>query len=137
VFERAPAPPPQVIYERAPACPDRCPPPAAYGWQDRHEGAGYRIERRETERSGGWRYSEQDGRGQYQAWGDAPRRRPCPPQVPEDRCLGAAGYGSGAYASSGYASGGESEWRDGSYGRVYGYSGRDASGYLVWPGKTQ
>jgi hypothetical protein len=135
VFERAPAPPPQVIYERAPACPDRCP-SAAYGWQDRQEGAHYAIERRETERAGGWRYSEHDGHGHYQAWGDAPRHRRCPPQVPENRCSGAAGYASDGYASSAYGSG-EREWRDGSYGRVYEYSGRDASGYLVWPGKTQ
>jgi hypothetical protein len=131
VFERAPAPPPQVIYERAPACPDRCPPPrAAYGWQDRSEGAGYAIERQESVREGGWRYSEQNGRAHYQAWGDAPRHRPCPPSVPENRCAGAAGYAAGAYAS------GERQWRDGSYGQVYEYSGRDASGYLVWPGKA-
>lgn len=139
VFERAPARPPQVIYERAPACPDRCPPPA-YGWQDRHEDDGYRVERHESERAGGWRYREHDGRGQYQAWGDAPRRRPCPPEVPENHCSGAAAYGSSGYASSAYASSayasGESEWRDGSYGRVAEYSGRDASGYLVWPGKA-
>ncbi len=134
VFERAPAPPPQVIYERAPACPDRCP-PAPYGWEDRSEGAGYAIERRETEHAGGWRYSEQDGRGRYEAWGDARRRHPCPPSVPEASCAGAAAYASGAHASGAYASG-EAEWRDGSYGRVYEYSGRDASGYLVWPGKT-
>ena len=131
VFERAPAPPPQVIYERAPACPDHCPRADAYGWQDREAGAGYRVERRETERAGGWRYSEHDGHAQYQAWGDAPRHRPCPPQVPEDRCSGASGYGSSAYASD------EREWQDGGYGRTYEYSGRDASGYLVWPGKTQ
>jgi hypothetical protein len=139
VFERAPAPPPQVIYERAPACPDSCPPPQNYGWQDRQAGAGYSVERRESERAGGWRYSEQDGRAQYQAWGDAPRRRPCPPQVPEDRCSGAAGYAQSGY-SSGYSSGYASDergWQDGGYGRVVEYSGRDASGYLVWPGKTQ
>jgi hypothetical protein len=126
-----------VIYERAPACPDRCPPSAAYGWEDRSEGAGYAIERRESERAGGWRYSQRDGQPpRYEAWGDAPRRRPCPPQVPENRCSGAAAYASSsAYASGAYESG-EGEWRDGSYGRVYPYSGRDAAGYLVWPGKT-
>ncbi len=31
---------------------------------------------------------------------------------------------------------GDSEWRDGSYGEVVEYAGRDAHGYLVWPGKT-
>ena len=53
----------------------------------------------------------------------------CPPPVPANRCSGGA-YATGAYAS------GEGEWRDGSYGRVYPYSGRDAAGFLVWPGKT-
>ena len=157
VFERAPAPP-QVIYERAPACPDRCPPPSPrYGYEDHAQGAGYlgagylgagyragySIERHESERSGGWRYSEQNGQGRYQAWGDARRRRPCPPSVPVASCGAAhapSGYAQGGYAQSEYASGayasGEGEWRDGSYGRVYPYSGRDAAGYLVWPGKT-
>lgn len=129
VFERAPAPPPQVIYDRGPPCPDRCP-PARYGYEDRAEGAGYSYERRESERSGGWRYSEQDGHGRYQAWGDGARRRPCPPSVPAESCAANAAYASGYYES------GEGEWRDGSYGRVYPYSGRDAGGYLVWPGKT-
>jgi len=167
VFERAPPPPPQVIYERAPsACPDRCP-PTPYGYEDRSEGAGYMAERHESERSGGWRYSEHDGQGQYQAWGDAPRRRPCPPPVPAANCsadaagyasagygrsgygqggYGQSGYGQDAYAQGAYAQGGyyassayasgEGGWRDGSYGRVYPYSGRDSGGYLVWPGKT-
>ena len=31
---------------------------------------------------------------------------------------------------------GDGVWRDGSYGAVAEYSGRDANGYLVWPGKT-
>jgi hypothetical protein len=31
---------------------------------------------------------------------------------------------------------GEHQWRDGSYGEVVQYAGRDAYGYLVWPGKT-
>ena len=128
VFERAPAPPPQVIYERAPACPDRCP-TGGYGWQDRREGGGYGVQRYESERSSGWRYSEQDGRSRYQAWGDQPqhRRGGCPPQVVEEG--GCAAAGGSAYAE------GEGEWRDGSYGRVTPYSGRDAYGFLVWPGK--
>jgi hypothetical protein len=52
----------------------------------------------------------------------------------------AQGYGQ-AYGSSqsygyeqDYRSGG-GQWQDGSYGAVSSYSGRDASGYLVWPGK--
>jgi hypothetical protein len=135
-----------VIYERAPACPDRCPPsPSPYGYQDRGEGAGYIVERHESERAGGWRYSEHDGQGRYQAWGDARPRRPCPPSVPAASCAAGAAYAGGGYASAGYAArgfassayaSGEGEWRDGSYGRVYQYSGRDAGGYLVWPGKT-
>jgi hypothetical protein len=131
IFERAPAPPPRVIYERGPACPDSCPPPGRYGWQDR-EGGGVVIERRERERAGGWRYDEENGRGHYQAWGDGRRGRRCPPRVPEGSCSSDAGYGSGAYESSAYESG---EWRDGSYGSVRAYAGRDAQGYLVWPGK--
>ncbi len=31
---------------------------------------------------------------------------------------------------------GDGEWRDGSYGQVVEYAGRNAHGYLVWPGKT-
>jgi hypothetical protein len=31
---------------------------------------------------------------------------------------------------------GDGQWRDGSYGQVVEYAGRDAQGYLVWPGKT-
>jgi hypothetical protein len=31
---------------------------------------------------------------------------------------------------------GDRQWRDGSYGHVVEYAGRDAHGYLVWPGKT-
>ena len=30
---------------------------------------------------------------------------------------------------------GDHVWRDGSYGEVYPVSGRDAFGYLIWPGK--
>lgn len=135
VFERAPAPPPQVIYDRAPPCPERCPPPRAYGWQDREEGGGVMIERRESEREGGWRYSERNGRGHYESWGDARQGRPCPPQVPEGACSGDAGYDREGYAREGYAS---EAWRDGGgYGEVEPYAGRDAYGYLVWPGKRE
>lgn len=122
IFERAPAPPPRVIYERAP-CPERCEAPGRYGWEGREQGGGVVIERRERERAGGWRYEEQNGRGHYEAWGDARRDRRCP--------RGGCERGEG-YASSGYESG---EWRDGSYGGVQAYAGRDAHGYLVWPGK--
>jgi hypothetical protein len=121
IIEHAPAPPPRVIFERAPA-----PPPVYYGREEREDGGGYAFERRETERAGGWSYSEQDGRGHYESWGDArPHRHGCPPQVVE-----AGGCAAAAYAEH------DSEWRDGSYGHVYQYSGRDAYGYLVWPGKT-
>lgn len=144
VFERAPAPPPRVIYERAPPpCPERCaPPPREYGWQDRHEGDGWQdrreehagvvVERREREESGGWRYAERNGRGFYQTWGEGRRGRPCPPQVPEGRCSGDAGFAQSAYESG--------DWGDsgyGGYGEAQPYAGRDAYGYLVWPGKTE
>jgi hypothetical protein len=121
IIEHAPAPPPRVIFERAPA-----PPPVYYGWQDRDEHGGYAFERSESERSGGWSYSEQDGHGRYERWGDVPHHhRSCPPQVVEE-----GGCAAAAYAER------NSEWRDGSDGDVYRFSGRDAYGYLVWPGKT-
>jgi len=120
IIEHAPAPPPRVIFEQAPR------PPCCR--EEGRAGGSYLYERHETERAGGWRYAEQDGQRHYESWGDVPHHHHrCPPPVGEGGCSGAAG---GAYAS------GEAEWRDGSYGRVYPYSGRDAYGYLVWPGKT-
>ncbi|HLY78667.1 MAG TPA: hypothetical protein VKQ70_04795, partial [Caulobacteraceae bacterium] len=72
--EQRPLPPPRV--ERAPPPPPVpvpvAPPPRAYARQDR----GYRDDERvqenvqERERAGGWRYSEVDGQGHYQHWGD-------------------------------------------------------------------
>jgi hypothetical protein len=106
----------------------------------------------ESERAGGWRYSEVDGQGHYQHWGDhfagepawgdrddnwrddgrrdgawrddvhgqryqaAPRYR-CPPPVPASSC----GAGPGAPVRHSDAP----------------VAGRDAAGYLTWPGKTE
>jgi hypothetical protein len=147
-IERRPAPPPEERMapppvERAPP-----PPPRAYAWQDDQDGyrhaeraqASERVQA--SERAGGWRYSEVDGRGQYQHWGDhfagepawsdrddgrwedgrgdgyrpAPRYR-CPPPVPASSC----GAGPDAPVRHSDAA----------------VAGRDQAGYLTWPGKTE
>jgi hypothetical protein len=137
------APPPPIVH--APVCPDRCPetqryvehehyaappPPAPerdYALRAQGQSGGYVYERRETEHEGGWSYSDQDGQRHYEQWGDGARGGGCPP-APDRGCGAAAGQA--AYVS------GDGQWRDGSYGAVYRYTGRDAYGYLVWPGKT-
>jgi hypothetical protein len=164
VVEVAPTPPARVYVERiappappppvyVPACPDRCPraedhqawrehhdyaeaaPPARvyerreehYGYvnappayaerEERHVEHGYAYERRETEQSSSWRSG--DGHDRYVERHEE-RRGPCPPS-PDHGCSAAAPDG---------------RWQDGSYGAVYQYSGRDAYGFLVWPGKN-
>jgi hypothetical protein len=150
-----PGPPPQAY---APPCPDRCPmsdrhdgwrqhhddaeappayghrayaetapppaysghygyitPPAGYERHEEHYGYvgqdhAYAYERRETEQSSGWRSS--DGDGHYERFDG--RRGPCPPS-PDHGCSAAG---------------------DGGYGAAHEYSGRDAYGFLVWPGKS-
>jgi hypothetical protein len=151
----APPPPPPQAY--APPCPDRCPPayehdgwrdqqaraeapalterrayaetappreysghygyltppPGAYQHHEEHYGYtsqdhAYAYERRETEQSSSWRSSD----GHYVERSDD-RRGPCPPS-PDHGCS-AAGDG---------------------YGAAHQYSGRDAYGFLVWPGKS-
>lgn len=87
------------------------------------DGGVYAYERRESEQSSGWRYSDNGAQVRSEHWrddgayDDGARPGPCP-----NNCSGSA-YQHGA-------------WRDGSYGAVSQTSGRDASGYLVWPGKT-
>lgn len=131
--ERAPPPPP------IPAPP---PPTRAYAWQDDHGGYRQDEQVQERERAGGWRYSEVDGQGRYQHWGDrvagepawsdrddsrwqdgrgagyraAPRYR-CPPPVPASSC--SAGPDAPVRHSDAAV------------------AGRDAAGYLTWPGKTE
>jgi hypothetical protein len=158
--ERVAPPPPPRAY--APPCPDRCPmsdghdgwrehhddaqappaygrrayaetaPPPAYSGRVEHYGYitsqsaptagyerheehygyqdhGYAYERRETEQSSSWRSSD----GHYAEHHDD-RRGPCPPS-PDHGCSAVA---------------------DGGYGAVQQYSGRDAYGFLVWPGKS-
>lgn len=116
-----PAPPPPAMAMAQPV-----PPPApAYAWRDQRAPVhAWRYERREEERSSGWRYSEEDGHGRFERWGDGVRRAPCP-RAPEAGCAAALRFRAG-----------ERQWRDGSYGQVYQVAGRDAYGYLVWPGKT-
>ena len=112
-------PPPPIQPPPAPARPAPAPPQPgrAYAWSDGQSGYGYR----ESERAGGWSYSEEDGRGHYAQWGDQfggqPRRwggpPRCPPPVPASACT--AGRAPPP---------------------VYRVAGRDAAGYLTWPGKT-
>jgi hypothetical protein len=116
------APPPPV------AAPGPPPPPSdrAYAWSDGQNGYGYR----QSERAGGWSYSEENGRGHYSQWGDQFGRpggwsdqdyrsdgwdgsRRCPPPVAASACT--AGQDPPP---------------------VYRVAGRDAAGYLTWPGKT-
>ncbi len=120
--------PPAAAYQ-PPPCPGGC--PAGYAWGSGQAGpaesGGYSYERTESRSDSGWTYSEQNGQGSYQSWNDAP------PPVREYR----QGYWGGGQGGPppGYADG-AGQWQDGSYGAVYPVSGRDAYGYLVWPGKT-
>jgi len=168
--ERAPVPPVEArplpplpepaaprIVERhlAPpaAAPAERPSVHAYAWQDGQTGRVYVERDEQTERAGGWRYSEQDGHGHYQHWGDhfagdpdwdahgevrhddgryddgryddgqgerhraeGPRYR-CPPPVPASSC--SAGPDAPVRHSD------------------VAVAGRDAAGYLTWPGKTE
>lgn len=136
------APVPHV--DARPSPPPPAPPPPhvhAYAWHDGD--SGYRDDERELEsqRAGGWSYSEVDGRGHYQRWGDrfdgepggegrfdgdrdhdrdhhwaeGPQR--CPPPVPASAC--AAGRDPAPRHAD------------------VAVAGRDAAGYLTWPGKTE
>jgi hypothetical protein len=125
--ERAPPP---LMSQRGPPMPATpAPQSRAYAWQDGQAGGGYSIQR--SERAGGWSYSEQDGQGRYRQWGDhfpgepghgwaghddhgqrwaeGPPRGPCPHACP----AGPRGHAE-----------------------VYETAGRDAAGFLTWPGKT-
>ena len=119
------APPP-------PPLPPAPPPPVAHAWVDHGPAIAddrYGYEARESERAGGWSYRQEDGRDRYEQWGEAPAPRgPCPPRP--DRGCSAAPSADAAFAA------GDRQWRDGSYGAVYNVAGRDAYGFLVWPGKT-
>jgi hypothetical protein len=132
----------EPAYAEAPPPHRELPPPPAYvereqyaprpGYVERErdvtmDRGGYAYERSESEQSSGWRYSDDNGQVRSEHWRDGDRdggrhddgRRDggCP-----NSCSGSA-YQQG-------------EWRDGSYGAVAQYSGRDSYGYLVWPGKT-
>ncbi|HVN01589.1 MAG TPA: hypothetical protein VMT68_15385 [Caulobacteraceae bacterium] len=137
--QSAPPPPPARPPMPPPPPPSSAPPPAppAYGWEDR-AGGGARVYR--SERSGGWSYTEENGRGHYERWGDGDggrwmdhgwgdgrrdrdgwgeRRWVCPP-VRESAC------------------GARLDGQDDPPPRFDGYAvaGRDAQGFLTWPGKT-
>jgi hypothetical protein len=107
---------------------ETAPPPAyAYREDQGEERQGYTYQRSESEHSSGWSYSEDDGQGQSQHWDDGDAHRPPPCPRADHRC--------GPAAPPPYANG-AAQWQDGSYGQVYGVSGRNAQGYLVWPGKS-
>jgi hypothetical protein len=119
-------PPPMALRPAPPVAPLRpAPPPPqpdrAYAWSDGQSGYGYSESVRQSERAGGWSYGEENGQGHYSQWGDQfggqPRRWAgpprCPPPVPASACT------AGLAPSPDY--------------RV---AGRDAAGYLTWPGKT-
>jgi hypothetical protein len=133
--DERPLPPP------LPPLPPSPPPVHAYAWQDGD--SGYRADERDQERQrvGGWSYREVDGRGRYQHWGDrfdgepggdgrhdedgdhdrdhrwaeGPHR--CPPPVPASACT--AGQSPAPHHAD------------------VAVAGRDAAGYLTWPGKTE
>ncbi|HEY2707501.1 MAG TPA: hypothetical protein VGI95_05550 [Caulobacteraceae bacterium] len=134
-------PPPVPAPVRAPR-----PAPQAYAWQDR-SGGSVSIER--GERDSGWSYSEENGRGHFEHWGDGDGRG----HERMDR------YGGG-YAA-GYGDRHDNDERYEGHHRlppppcppstvqacgavlnhtaaqpIYTSAGRDAAGYLVWPGKN-
>ena len=112
-----PQAPPAAVYERHEEHYGYLNQPPAHADHEEREridqGRAYAYERRETEQSSGWRYSDGDGHyAEHEHYDD--RRGPCPPS-PDHGCSAAS---------------------DGSYGAVYQYSGRDSYGFLVWPGKA-
>lgn len=94
--------------------------------------SGYRYERHESRGDTGWVWRDDDGHHHAWRWDDGDQDRggdregppPCPPDSAAP-CTEAHGFRAG-----------DGQWRDGSYGSVYQVAGRDAYGYLVWPGKT-
>jgi hypothetical protein len=156
------APPPRYVERQPPPppAPEPAPHPSVrvYALQDGHSGYRYQESEQQSERAGGWSYSEQDGHGQYRQWGDRfagepdrdgradgryvegrrddghgdswygngdgqrrwaqaqPRYR-CPPPVPTNSCS------AGPNAPVRHAD--------------VAVAGRDAAGYLTWPGKTE
>jgi hypothetical protein len=144
--ERVQPPPPPVP---APPRPHR-----AYAWQDDH--SGYRTDERaeESERAGGWRYSEVDGQGHYQHWGDHFAGEPAwndrDDRTWDDRDAG--------WRDDGRRDDGDERYRAAPRYRCpppvpasscaagpdapvrhsdAAVAGRDSAGYLTWPGKTE
>ena len=141
-----PLAPPRLAYQRPmppppPAAPPR-PSVHAYAWQDAQSGTRFEADEQDSERAGGWSYSETDGHGEYRHWGDhfagepdfagradgrhgddrgerhwAQRRYRCPPPVPASSCS------AGPDAPVRHAD--------------VAVAGRDAAGFLTWPGKTE
>ena len=125
--ERAPPPP---MAQRAPPPPMPGPQARAYAWQDGHAGGGYSIQRSES--AGGWSYREQDGQGHYHQWGD---------HFPGEPGHGWAGHGDdhGQRWAEGPPRGPCPHACPGGphgHAEVYETAGRDAAGFLTWPGKT-
>ncbi len=115
------------------------------------------YDRTESRSDSGWTYSEQDGQGTSHSWNDTPppvhehsegywdgqgdgrSGPPCPPPQGAYGCAGDSPadppHPARRDPPQAYADG-AGQWQDGSYGQVYPVTGRDAQGYLVWPGKT-
>ena len=99
-----------------------------YAWDDAEAGgrvSTFGFQGRDSDSRGVWLFVDRDGERHYLHLGEghgAPP--PCPP--PHD---------VGCTAGENFQNG-DGQWQDGSYGAVYQYAGRDAQGYLVWPGKA-
>jgi hypothetical protein len=111
----------------AQAAPPPRPSVHGYAWNDGHSGYAIEAQGMRSEREGGWSYSDVNGHRSFHRWGDRfagepgmgggpgmgpPPGRPCPPAVPV--------CGGGGPPPE----------------EVYEEAGRDAAGFLTWPGKT-
>jgi hypothetical protein len=128
------------------------PPATAQQWSSDSgsEHGGYSYERTESHSDTGWVYSDQDGQGSAESWNDSPPPShvyrsghwdsseaaglPCPPHAAHG-CDAGPPPPPHRDPPPGYADG-AAQWQDGSYGQVTPVTGRDAHGFLVWPGKT-
>ena len=98
----------------------------AYGWNGGHSGYAIQEERMSREREGGWSYSEIDGHRHFHRWGDRFAGEP----GMGDHFVGHLGGGGRPCPSACGGPGGPPPQA------IYEAAGRDAAGFLTWPGKT-